>query len=530
MCPDCRLQHRLNFRNERTLYNRVSDLSGKKIISIYNTDCRYPVYSTEEWWSDKWDGLNYGRDFDFNRPFFEQFQELMLKVPRIALFNVNPTNSDYCQQAYNNKNCYLCMVLTDCEDSMYLSHINHAKDCFDCTLTHHIELCYECLDSNQLYGCVSSQSCQNSSGLMYCYDCIGCHDCFGCWGLRNKKNFIFNKPYSKEEYDEKIKSLELHKLSNFLKYKKYFHDISKDRIHRANRNLNTIDSTGNYLINTKNCNECFDCFQIEDCSYCTWIFESHHCYDVYGLGGSDWVLDCLGNEHVHNVAFNTFVSDSGDVFYSDLCFYSMNLFGCVGLKNKKNCIFNKQYSESEYKVLRQKIVEHMKKTPLASGQAGEWGKFFPVSLSPFAYNETAAQNYFPLTKDEAISKGYKWRDSDKKEYQPQQSEIPDNIKEVANTITDTVLACKCAECNIHKSPCNKNYKIIKQELDFYKKMNLPVPVKCPDCRYLDRLRLRNPRKLFNRKCDKCGTEMQTTYSTDNPAKVYCEKCYVGEVD
>ena len=28
---------------------------------------------------------------------------------------------------------------------------------------------------------------------------------------------------------------------------------------------------------------------------------------------------------------------------------------------------------------------------------GEWGEFFPSSLSPFGYNETVAQEYFPLT-------------------------------------------------------------------------------------------------------------------------------------
>ena len=524
LCPDCRLQRRLNFRNERTLYNRTSDFSGQKIISIYHAESRYPVYSTEEWWGDKWDGLEYGRDFDFNRSFFEQFQELLFQVPRIALFNVNPTNSEYCQQAYNNKNCYLCMVVTDCEDSMYLSHTNHAKDSYDSTYVQNVELCYECLDSDKLYGCIHSQSCQNSNGLIYCYDCIGCRDCLGCWGLRNKQNYIFNKPCSKEEYEEKINSLQLNKSSNFLKYKKHFEDLAKERVHRANRNLNTIDSVGNYLINAKNCHQCFDSFEIEECAYCTWIFESHHCYDVYGLGGSDWVLDCLGNENVHNVAFNTFVSDSGDVFYSDLCFHSLNLFGCAGLRNKQNCILNKQYSKEEYEKLKIQIVEHMKKTE-------EWGQFFPVSLSPFAYNETAAQNYFPLTKEQALSQNYTWKDPDQRDYKPQTYQIPDDIKEVQSDISEAILACQCNECETHASKqCSKNYKIIPQELKFYKKMNLPIPLKCPDCRYNDRLNLRNPRKLHKRQCNKCQQEIQTTYSSDRPEKVYCEKCYLSEVD
>ena len=221
-CPDCRMRHRMNFRNERNLYKRKSSMSDKDIISIYHESSPYKVYATDEWWSDKWDGSNFGRDFDFNRPFFEQFKELLLDVPRITLFNINPTNSDFCQQAYNNKNCYLCTVITECEDSMYISHTNRATDSYDCDYTQNIELCLNCLDSDKLYECLSCQSCQNSSSLIYCYDCIGCQSCFGCSGLRNKKYYIFNKPYSSEEYKAKIQSLKLNKYSNYVKYQKHF--------------------------------------------------------------------------------------------------------------------------------------------------------------------------------------------------------------------------------------------------------------------------------------------------------------------
>jgi len=36
-----------------------------------------------------------------------------------------------------------------------------------------------------------------------------------------------------------------------------------------------------------------------------------------------------------------------------------------------------------------KIIEHMQKM-------GEWGEFFPSSLSPFGYNETVAEEYYPI--------------------------------------------------------------------------------------------------------------------------------------
>jgi hypothetical protein len=46
---------------------------------------------------------------------------------------------------------------------------------------------------------------------------------------------------------------------------------------------------------------------------------------------------------------------------------------------------------------------------------------------------------------------------------------------------------------------------------------------------MDRMRLRNPRKLNERKCDKCWTDIKTTYSADRKETVYCEECYNNEI-
>lgn len=514
MCPDCRLQNKLCFRNERTLYKRTSDMSGKSIISIYASDSRYKACTPEEWWSEKHEGLDYGQEFDFGRPFFEQFQELLLKVPRISLFNINPFNSDYCQQAYDNKNCYLCVVIEKCEDSMYLSHSNHVRDSFDCSFLHDCELCYECLDSNKLYACVGAQSCQNSSGLVNCYDCIGCQDCIGCYGLRNKKFYIMNKPHSEEEYRAKRAQLELGKRSRYVNARRFFEQFVAGLPQRANRNLNVENCSGNYLINCKNARYCFDSFELEDCAYSTWIFNSNDSYDVYGMGHGKFVLEGLGVENLTNSAFNTFVSDSSDVFYSDVCFHSMYLFGCAGLKHKKYCILNKQYKEEEYVELRRRIVEHMKKT-------GEWGQFFPLSLSPFKYNETAANYHFPLSKEAALKAGFSWREPDPKEYLPQSVELSDDLAESGADICDALLACE---------GCRKNFKIMAKEFNFYKKQGIALPRKCPDCRFLERFSWRNPRGLFDRECAKCSKDISTSFGPNRVEEIFCEECYKGVVD
>jgi len=100
------------------------------------------------------------------------------------------------------------------------------------------------------------------------------------------------------------------------------------------------------------------------------------------------------------------------------------------------------------------------------------------------------------------------------------NKLPDDIKDIPDDILNWAI-----ECEVSKKP----FKIIKQELEFYRKHNLPIPRRHPDQRHLDRMKLRNPRKLYDRKCDKCKKDMKTTYAPNRPEIVYCQNCYDKEV-
>jgi len=73
--------------------------------------------------------------------------------------------------------------------------------------------------------------------------------------------------------------------------------------------------------------------------------------------------------------------------------------------------------------------------------------------------------------------------------------------------------------------CKKEFLVIEQEGNFYKKKHLPLPLNCPECRREKRNNLRNEKHLFERTCDKCGTNLTSTYAKDSEFIVYCEKCY-----
>ena len=72
----------------------------------------------------------------------------------------------------------------------------------------------------------------------------------------------------------------------------------------------------------------------------------------------------------------------------------------------------------------------------------------------------------------------------------------------------------------------KNYRIINSELEFYRKLNLPIPRMCPEVRHLKRLKWRKPYKIYDRICPKTGEKFKTTFSPDRPEVVYSEEAYL----
>ena len=510
LCPSCRQQRRLVFRNERKLYHRKCDLTGKEIISMYSPDKKIKVYDREVWWSDRWNPLDYGKNFDFSRPFFEQFKELLIAVPRIALNNKDPYNSEYCNFALENRDCYLTFTSGLEESCFYTNRSFRNKNCSDCTTTEDSELCYEMIDSIHCYHSSWLQNCTNSSDCFFGYNLKGCSYCFGCANLTQKKYHIFNQPYSEEEYKKRLQEL----WKNLPAARKEFEKMKLKAIRKNINGMQLENCSGDALFNSKNAQDCYEGNHLQDCRYVTNTTNMKDSYDVDNDDNSELVYECVGSETNYQHLFNDICWFNTDDYYNSLCFNSKNIFGCVGLKKNQYCILNKQYSKEEYEQLVPRIIEHMMKN-------GEWGEFFPMALSTFAYNETPAQDYYPLTREQAAQLGATWEDyKETSGYQGVKIQVPDDISKVNDTITKEILHCE---------QCGKNYKIILQELQFYRKLLLPLPKKCPECRYKGRLELRNPRTLWTRSCAKCGTDMQTTYAPDRPETVYCESCYLKEI-
>ena len=339
-----------------------------------------------------------------------------------------------------------------------------------------------------------------------------------------------------------------------------FADIRSKALRKYAFMTNTQNSTGDYLSHVSNCKNCFDMVaDVRDSKWCINNAERmSDVYDAYGAG-ADFelgyeVIDTGGQ--CARLFFTIVLRTSVDVQYSYNCHGCENCFGCIGLRNKKYCILNTQYTPEDYKAMLPKAIEHMNKMPYTDkkGRKYGYGEFFPPELSPFAYNETVAQEYFPLAELEAVEKGYAWRNFAERKYVPTilPEKLPDHIRDVPESITKEVIGC--AHQGTCDEQCTTAFRITDPELLFYKRLNLPLPRLCPNCRHVARLKKRNPPKLWKRTCmcegqmansvsqmayrntvahfhgaEHCPNSFETAYTPERPEIVYCESCYNAEI-
>ena len=359
-------------------------------------------------------------------------------------------------------------------------------------------------------------------------DCADCSDCFLCCNAKHKSYCFMNKQYAKEEYEKKVGEFKQKSLTEQIElFEKFILNFPR----RCHYNYNSEGCTGEYIAKSKDCTDCYGMIEGENCRHVHTGFpklrDSMRC--CYAGENAELIYECLGTgADSQNIKWCIVaVEKCFNIEYSEFCSTSSsNLFGCSGLKQKEYCILNKQYSKDDFFSLREKLVEHMKKT-------GEWGETFDPSISPFGYNETVAMDCYPMTKAEARAQGYNWRDDmpvNSGKETVVQGRIPEDIHAIDESICKEILACE---------KTGKNYRITKQELAFYKRFNIPLPRLHPEERHKERMKRRNPFILHHRQCmcdqsghdhaNRCPVEFETAYTLDRQETVFCWACYQKEI-
>ncbi len=519
-CPECRLMRRMAWKNERYLYHRECGKCKNRVISIYSKEKPFPIYCNTCWWGDDWDAMDYRVNYDPSKSFFSQFQELLNKTPHLAIPNFKNNDCEYTSWLDESKSCYMSFGSSRCEDVLFSETLQDCKNSLDLTSCDSVTYSYNsvyCHHSNRIQYCVNCYNCVN---CYFSFDLKGCQNCFMSYNLRHKNYMILNESYTKEKFKEKMDKIlgdrDLLKES-LEKFKKL---IKTQGIHQFADIQKSYNSKGNNLIECKNALNCFDSKKIEDCRYVTYGGFIKDCFDLYGvMKNSELCYEGFSMTGSSNcVSVLSSWGDNIDIQYSQYVIGCKNLFGCHSLRKKSFCILNKQYDEIEYEKIKKLIIEEMKNKK-------NYGEYFPVEMSPYGYNETVANIFFPMTKEEVMAAGYRWQEETGGVFGKSTiltKDLPSSIKETGDNILKEIIEC---------FNCSKNFKIVEKELNLYRALNIPIPDNCIDCRFKERLQFCLPRKLWHRKCMKegCNNEFETSYAPEREEIVYCEQCYQAEV-
>jgi hypothetical protein len=518
LCLICRMQRRSAWRNERSLHARTCDRCDKKIITLYHPSAPFPVYCHTCWWSDQWEPKDYGQDLDLNRPFLEQFFEVNHRTPHLAMMNDNGVNSENCEYTTDfsfGKNCYMTVGSWFVEDCYYCAApCTRSKFLVDCYFMADSEFCYECLDSRRLYNCRYLRNCESCHDCVFGYDLKGCSDCVGCYGLRQKQFCWFNEQLTEEEYKKRLSAFDVGSCKVVEEMKIRFKQEILKLPRRGMQLVNCEDCDGDYLNGCHDTHDSYLIFDAQHCRYCDKGEGQVSSYDLLHTGTCEYCYEGLTPDNSYMTLFSMWTWYTRFCRYSDNCHHSEHLFGCSSMKQSKFCILNKQYTEEEYMALAPRIIERMQ-------MDGEWGEMFPISASPFGYNETMAQDYIPLTEDETTAQEWKWIEPQSEDKDGTSAEeLPDNIDDASDALLSTPVRCMRS---------GRVFRMIKQEIDFYRQHRIPLPRLHPTERHRDRFRSHNFPRLHNRHCMNCQKPMRTTYAPDRPEIIYCDECYLKTV-
>ncbi len=255
----------------------------------------------------------------------------------------------------------MCFWSSNMDASFYCHESRKDISCTDCTFCEECELCYECIDCTKCYNCNSCQDCKQCIDCELSFGCTGCSNCYGCVGLQRKQFYIFNKPYSKADYFQKITELKQlpreELLQEFEKVKRatpllYMHQLDNE------------NSFGDYLSHSKNSFWCFDSFNCEDSMY---IFNANLERGAKDSADCGPMINTV--EQSYDIAFAGFLFNCQHIYWCDYLsdsqwcsnlWNSQNCFGCVYMKNKQYHFLNKPLPKEEYENITSRLSKELR--------------------------------------------------------------------------------------------------------------------------------------------------------------------------
>ena len=420
--------------------------------------------SPEWFWSDECDNSDAGVDYDFSRPFFEQFEELARRCYAPSVNRVNCDNSPYVNACVGLKDCHLCFACEYLRDCFYCALCSRSTDLVFCSGLINSELCYRCLDCEGIYGSRFLQDCKNCRDCYWCIDCIGCSNCFQCVGLRQASDgyYIRNEKVSKEEWTQTIRAIDFGSFAAETRIDNAAKEFFQDR-RVYNTNFNNEGCSLIYHVDhCKNCENAMYSQNCEDSKDVVFTSNAKDCYSMVWGRNVERCYQVVGGSEAYDCAFcDGVIGNARKQMYCFCCYNgSNNLFGCFFLKTKDHCILNKQYSPAEYSAMLPRIKRHMQST-------GEWGEWFPPSFYAVPYDESWARYFLTeLTEEQILRRGLVATVGESKTEEAIGMELPDTIDDFTDELCGKQIACALT---------GQRYSIGLQELKALRKQTCPIP-------------------------------------------------------
>ena len=521
-CPLCRKKRRMgHLMRVPKFFKKKCSAPGhsEEVVTVYPPDSPHKIYDFDFYQSDGWDPLDYGREVELDRSFLEQFREFFFEMPHLPLErDPSALNCEYTLGGRHGKNNYYASMTYATTDSQYCMDARFCKDVFDCNLINNCELCYEATGSDKCNNCCFVDYCENCIDSYFLYDCKNCSNCYFSYNLRNKSYVFKNEQLSKEEYEKRIKEIDFGNGREIEKQKISFKEFCDNALRRSVHNVNVANCVGDGLTESKNCHFALRGSKGEDLKYCDIFISTKDSMDLLNSADGE-------NNYESVVVFgsnNRFCMYCRNVESSEFCVECRNCsncFGCIGLRNKKFHIFNKPFPEDKYWVKVNEIKSKM-------SERGEYGEFFPLEMGFMPYQSSFGQMYFPLNGELAGKMGIPWYAEPVLRLSTEEvlknDDLPTNIVDARDDILQRTITCE---------ESGAPYRLTKMELDFYRRMNLPVPRKHPWRRMQDRIKREHGIILYPFLCPQCAETSWSVYNEEDQKRyrIYCEKCYLKEV-
>jgi hypothetical protein len=521
-CPTCRERRRLAFANYSNIYKRKCDAPGHTdtMISLVAPVMPWVTYDHDKYYSDSWDPISYGTEVDQKASFFNQFLGLLKRIPQPGVRRgKNCINSDFCFYGESLKDGYYAFGGRRSENILFSAAVYDSKNIMDSYFVRDVDTGFNNVTTSDCYKCFFAYFSSNCLDSEFIYDCRNCQNCFGCVNLRNKKYCWFNEQLTKEEYEKRRAQIDLGSRKITKEYQKKFWDLVKENPIRAVRNFQSVDVSGNDIKRSKNCQNAFQTEDSENVRYTAFVvFKLKDSMDIGFSGRAEKNYEASNTStNSSNVKFAYAVKESSDSEFLISCNNCHDCFGCIGLRNKSYCIFNKQYEPEEY----YKVLDEIKSKMLENV---EYGEFFPMSFAPIAYNSSLANILYPMTEGEAQKRGLYWQPEIKVETGDikiiKASELSDNIKDITDEIYNVAIIGEVS---------GKPFRLVKQEVDYYKRYNLALPSDTPHQRIIDRFEIVSNFRLYDESCFNCKKKIKSAHKTSSGYKPYCEECYLKVV-